>query len=691
MGTTSEKLTYLNTTKEKIRDSINLTGANIGTSDTFRSYATKLKLGLIDIINNGTDTLYSNFPKVSGIGTNLSLTPTYEAPMKLNEIQGDTFQQTYEGNNLLNPIPNTLPNTLNGISVTKNTDGSLDINGTATSNWANITNKISTNLEPNTYKFLINSELTHTIVLRLTYSDETYSDLNILAGSKKREITTAKTIVSYYVYLILNAGTTYSEKVYLQLKLSSSSDDYEPYVGGTASPNPDYPQAIQNVTGLQNIEVCGKNLFDGVFELGDINTTTGENNSNNSRTRTKNYIIIEPETTYTLSTDTQNGRWGVFYDKNKNFLSRISLDITGNNTSKTFTSVANAYYFRWYLLNNTSLNVKEQLQLGSTATSYEEYKGQSYEINLGKNLYDVSTCTNAYINSTGVVTSANTNLLTDYIKIDNTQKYTISLNTEFYFIGCAYYDKNKTYLSRDTINNSSSLTITIPNNTEYIRVWMSYATNTNISKTSVMQYEPMIEKGTQRTSYSPYFTPIELCKIGDYQDYIYKNNGDWYLHKEIGKVVLDGSENITNPSNTGYSNTILRFNITVADKKYGKSGTIVDDILSNNFTCEKLDYDARTIESIAGHAAEHIVIIFIDKSRLSTENVQGFKTWLSTHNTMVYYVLATPTDTLITNTELIEDLETLYTAKSQEGTTNISITSEDLEMILNISALRGEV
>ena len=92
MRTTSEKLTYLNTTKEKIRDSINLTGANIGTSDTFRSYASKLKKGYIDIINNGIDTLYNNFPKVSGIGSNLSLTPTYEAPIKLNEIQGDTLQ-----------------------------------------------------------------------------------------------------------------------------------------------------------------------------------------------------------------------------------------------------------------------------------------------------------------------------------------------------------------------------------------------------------------------------------------------------------------------------------------------------------------------------------------------------------------------------------------------------------------------
>ena len=34
---------------------------------------------------------------------------------------------------------------------------------------------------------------------------------------------------------------------------------------------------------------------------------------------------------------------------------------------------------------------------------------------------------------------------------------------------------------------------------------------------------------------------IELCKIGDYQDYIYKNNNKWYLHKEIGKIDLTGT------------------------------------------------------------------------------------------------------------------------------------------------------
>ena len=114
------------------------------------------------------------------------------------------------------------------------------------------------------------------------------------------------------------------------------------------------------------------NIFDGLFELGDIDTTTGENNVNTSRVRTENFIPIEPNTVYTLSTNVADDRWGVFYDKNKNFLGKISLDITGSNTSKTFTSIRNAYYIRWYLVNSINVNVKEKLEKGKVATDYSK-------------------------------------------------------------------------------------------------------------------------------------------------------------------------------------------------------------------------------------------------------------------------------------------------------------------------------
>ena len=47
--------------------------------------------------------------------------------------------------------------------------------------------------------------------------------------------------------------------------------------------------------------------------------------------------------------------------------------------------------------------------------------------------------------------------------------------------------------------------------------------------------------------------------------------------------------------------------------------------------------------------------------RMSLPNMslQDFQTWLTTHEMLLYYVLATPTNTEITDTTLIEQLEAL--------------------------------
>ena len=64
-STYNDKLNYLATTKSEIKDSINLTGVNVTSNDTFRSYADKIKEGYVNLINNGVDDLYDNFPKVT--------------------------------------------------------------------------------------------------------------------------------------------------------------------------------------------------------------------------------------------------------------------------------------------------------------------------------------------------------------------------------------------------------------------------------------------------------------------------------------------------------------------------------------------------------------------------------------------------------------------------------------------------
>jgi hypothetical protein len=62
--------------------------------------------------------------------------------------------------------------------------------------------------------------------------------------------------------------------------------------------------------------------------------------------------------------------------------------------------------------------------------------------------------------------------------------------------------------------------------------------------------------------------------------------------------------------------------------------------------------------------------IFIYPNSISS--VADLKTWLSTHNTIFYYVLATPTTTEITDETLLEQLDAI--GELYRGTNNIMIT-----------------
>lgn len=53
----------------------------------------------------------------------------------------------------------------------------------------------------------------------------------------------------------------------IQLEVGSSATSFEPYVGGQPSPNPDYPQQIQTVTGEQTVSINGT---DYPISLGSI-------------------------------------------------------------------------------------------------------------------------------------------------------------------------------------------------------------------------------------------------------------------------------------------------------------------------------------------------------------------------------------------------------------------------------------
>ena len=65
-------------------------------------------------------------------------------------------------------------------------------------------------------------------------------------------------------------------------------------------------------------------------------------------------------------------------------------------------------------------------------------------------------------------------------------------------------------------------------------------------------------------------------------------------------------------------------------------------------------------------------------------------TWFTSHNTKVYYVLATLTEETITQEEVIEQLNAIYNALSYNKETNVIIESSNAQMIASVSVVEGE-
>ena len=99
MGTTSQKLTYLNDTKQGLKTVINYTGANIINTTTFREYVEKLYSGYIDTLNN-PKTLFNNMPHITGTGIGLTLNNTAECKMAIELEPSELSQTTTIGKNI---------------------------------------------------------------------------------------------------------------------------------------------------------------------------------------------------------------------------------------------------------------------------------------------------------------------------------------------------------------------------------------------------------------------------------------------------------------------------------------------------------------------------------------------------------------------------------------------------------------
>lgn len=185
--------------------------------------------------------------------TDTTLSNSKASALKVNAIRGKSEQKSYSGKNLYDGITNNKGYSYDGITLTKNTDGTLAISGTATATTNMIMNSFT--LPAGTY-YLTSGETKNTIV---ALYDQT--NAKFVAYNSGTFTLSAETNLDIRVQV--TSGATASGTIKIQIEKGSIATEYEPYVGGIASPNPQYEQKIRSVgdSGSLMVAAHGKNCL----------------------------------------------------------------------------------------------------------------------------------------------------------------------------------------------------------------------------------------------------------------------------------------------------------------------------------------------------------------------------------------------------------------------------------------------
>lgn len=290
-------------------------------------------------------------------------------------------------------------------------------------------------------------------------------------------------------------------------------------------------------------------------------------------------------------------------------------------------------------------------------------------------VHSKNNCKYTYNNGVYTVTFTGTGNAQIFFNID------IPAGT-YTYSGPTYYSAQiwKSRFGAMLVNNIASTNKTFTINERGTILCFNWASGTSTDTISFNTGDIQIEKNSTATSYQSYQSQtypitlgsLELCKIGDYQDYIYKNNNKWYKYSRIGKkqpkLTTSSVENIF-MDNTSWTNEYLT---QQAYCKYFKN-VVNTNIINNDSASTYLNENDFSFRWGATHDRIYI------KSSLTLSEIKAL-------NIEIYYLLATPFSVEITDTTLINQLNTLEQAISYNNQTNIFQTDNNLPFIINATA-----
>lgn len=329
-------------------------------------------LNVVDRLNSDFDNVHQRINDSSYLeysGTNITADNSYYGLTKELSVTGRTLQNLLKGYALSYYVTNE-----NGILI---------YNPQA-SKYVPITGSFIYKLKPNTTYSLIINMIEHTIDhnFEFTINDEngnwiTGRVVPSTIGLQCITITTPdRTDINQFKLQTTGYNTTGNVKISEQILIlegdySNTPIEELPFGEGMYSVG-------ESEDNLIKTKSCGKNIFDGMFEIGSLNTNGGLDNGDKTRIRTKNYIKTNSKTLYYYAeSDVTIGLR--YYDSNLNYIGSKARTIYSTST-KDNTDLEYSFV-KFSIVDVTDVNFKVMIS-DEPITEYEPYQESTQELQL---------------------------------------------------------------------------------------------------------------------------------------------------------------------------------------------------------------------------------------------------------------------------------------------------------------------
>ncbi|MGU8989820.1 BppU family phage baseplate upper protein [Clostridium perfringens] len=202
-------------------------------------------------------------------------------------------------------------------------------------------------------------------------------------------------------------------------------------------------------------------------------------------------------------------------------------------------------------------------------------------------------------------------------------------------------------------------------------------------------WDMQLEEGTKATPYEPYkcdkkdiliSAPLPGFDFGE--DIMYEENGQVKVTRNIDNYIFTGDETMRDTTEQDEKSGTEKYKVFALTV----NKTIdINKNINNNFPKKQFNVAFQNMDSEGLAVTQYGVYIKILKSKLSTQDAEGFKAWLKANTTTIYFARATPVTEIVENCIDI-DLDT-YQEKTYFNILNSLPGTLDFKVPSNIGSL----